>query len=134
MLFNKKEFKPAEISTASMPDIIFMLLIFFMVTTTIRENRGLLVKIPDAENAKKVEGKRNIVSCFVDNGNRISLDDKLLTPAKLEEVIKTKIMNNKKLIVSLKADEAVKNDIIDQVHKSFQKAYALKIVYATRTK
>jgi len=71
MLKKKEKKSMGEISTASMPDIIFMLLIFFMVSTKIVEFRGLPVQIPSAKNAKKIEGKRNISYCWLDVTSRI---------------------------------------------------------------
>ena len=49
MKFSRKTKISSEIPTSSMPDIIFMLLIFFMVTTVLREYSGLQVNIPKAE-------------------------------------------------------------------------------------
>lgn len=83
MGIKKKNREEGAISTAAMPDIIFMLLIFFMVSTVIRNERGLPVRIPAAVNAKKIEGKRNFSYCYVDTKERISVDDKLLSPKEL---------------------------------------------------
>ena len=49
MKLNRKNKQNNEISTASLPDIIFMLLIFFMVTTVMREFEGLDIVLPRAE-------------------------------------------------------------------------------------
>ena len=53
MKFRRKSAVESKISTSSMPDIIFMLLIFFMVTTVLREYSGLPVNIPKAEKIEK---------------------------------------------------------------------------------
>ena len=49
MKFRRKSGVESKISTSSLPDIIFMLLIFFMVTTVLREFSGLPVTLPKAE-------------------------------------------------------------------------------------
>ena len=134
MGIKKKERESAPISTASMPDIIFMLLIFFMVTTVFREFRGLPVRIPAAVNSKKIEGKRNISYCFADANERISVDDKLLSSKDLADMYYLKRSQNPRVIVSLKADENVKNGLMAKIYKSLQEADARRIVYATRTK
>ena len=54
MKFSKKTKISSEIPTASMPDIIFMLLIFFMVTTVMREFEGLDIVLPRAEKIEKL--------------------------------------------------------------------------------
>ena len=54
MKFRRKSAVESKISTSSMPDIIFMLLIFFMVTTVLREFSGLPVSLPRAERIEKL--------------------------------------------------------------------------------
>lgn len=134
MIGNKKEPVEGKISTASMPDIIFMLLIFFMVSTVFREYRGLPVKIPSAVNAERIEGKRNIAYCYIDVNERISIDDKLMTPKEVTSIMYLKRSSNPRIVVSMKIDENCKNEIVDNVHKSLQEADARRIVYATLTK
>ena len=57
MKLNRKNKTSNEISTSSLPDIIFMLLIFFMVTTVMREFEGLDIILPRAETIEKLRGK-----------------------------------------------------------------------------
>ncbi|HAQ61892.1 TPA: biopolymer transporter ExbD [Candidatus Delongbacteria bacterium] len=129
-----KKSPPQAISTASMPDIIFLLLIFFMVSTVFREFKGIPVRMPSAVNSMKIDGKRNISYCFVDVNDRISVDDKLLGVKDLTPVMYLKRSNNPRVIISLKVDENCKNDIIDKVHKALQEADARRIVYAAKSK
>jgi len=134
-MLNKKE-KPAQasISTASLPDIIFLLLIFFMVTTVFREFRGIPLKIPSAVNSMKIDGKRAMVYCYVDINGRICVDDKLITSKELVDVMYLKRTQNPRLIVSLKVDENTKNGALDVVQKALQDADARRILYAAVTK
>ncbi len=133
-MFNKKEKKQAVISTASMPDIIFMLLIFFMVATVFKEFRGIPVRIPSAENSKKIEGRRNISYIFVDTNDRISMEDKLLSVADITPLAYLKRSQNPRIIMSLKIDELVENGFLQKIHKALQEADARRIVYASKTK
>ena len=57
MKFSKKTKISSEIPTASMPDIIFMLLVFFMVTTVLKEYSGLPVNLPKAKRIEKLKSK-----------------------------------------------------------------------------
>ena len=57
MKVNRKTQLDSEIPTASMPDIIFMLLIFFMVTTVLREYSGLPISLPKAKRIEKLKSK-----------------------------------------------------------------------------
>ena len=77
MKFNKKIKLDTEIPTASMPDIIFMLLIFFMVTTVLREYSGLPVNLPRAKRIEKLKSKRHTTHIWVSKEGLISIEDKL---------------------------------------------------------
>ena len=59
MKFARKTKISSEIPTASMPDIIFMLLVFFMVTTVLKEYSGLPVNLPKAKRIEKLKSKRH---------------------------------------------------------------------------
>ena len=77
MKFRRKSRVESKISTSSMPDIIFMLLIFFMVTTVLREFSGLPVSLPKAERIEKLESKRHTSDIWVSKDGLISIEDKL---------------------------------------------------------
>ena len=87
MKFKKKTKIVAEIPTASMPDIIFMLLIFFMVTTVLRTYEGLNVFLPQAKKIQKLEvTKRHIAHVFVSKDGLISIDDKIILKEHVDRV------------------------------------------------
>ena len=77
MKFSRKTKLSTEIPTASMPDIIFMLLIFFMVTTVLREYSGLPVTLPKAKRIEKLKSKRHTSHIWVSKDGLISIDDRL---------------------------------------------------------
>ena len=135
MKVEKKTEVKAEISTASMPDIVFMLLIFFMVVTTFKQFDGLPVRIPSAESTQKIEaGKRDIAYIWVDKANRRMLDDHFFVNEAVTSVIYTKRVANPKLVIALKADQSAHMKSITDVQQELRKAYALRVNYSTRTK
>ena len=73
MKFSRKTQISSEIPTASMPDIIFMLLIFFMVTTVMREYEGLDVIMPRAKMIEKLESKRHTTYVWATKDGLVSL-------------------------------------------------------------
>ena len=85
MKFNRKTKLSSEIPTSSMPDIIFMLLIFFMVTTVLREYSGLPVNIPKAEKIEKLKVKRHTAHIWVSKEGLVSINDRLFS---VEDVAK----------------------------------------------
>ena len=68
-----------EIPTASMPDIVFMLLLFFMVTTTLREVDVFVdFKLPEAKAIEKIENKRLVSYIWVGKDDRMQINDSLV--------------------------------------------------------
>lgn len=134
MKFRKKSEVKSEIPTASMPDIIFMLLVFFMVTTVLREFEGLPLTLPSAKKIEKLESKRNTTHVWVSKAGLVSIDDKRVPIPAVRNVIYAKIAENPKLIISLKADRDTPMQVITDVQQEFRQANALKINYAAKTK
>ncbi len=133
MQIERKNKASNEISTSSMPDIIFMLLIFFMVTTVMREFDGLDVLIPSAKMIEKLESKRNTVYIWASKDGVISVNDRLIRPKNLAGVMYDKIVSNPKITVSLKSDEYVSMELISEVHTQLRQANALKLSYSAKT-
>ncbi len=136
-----------EISTASLPDIIFMLLFFFMATTSMKEV-SYMVKftVPEATELQKLEKKTLVRHIYVGKPianlvklhgteSRIQIDDEFADVNQVEELItlERESMNEvdkPKLIVSIKADKETKMGVITDIKQELRKAYALKISYA----
>jgi len=133
MKLNRKSKESSEISTSSMPDIIFMLLIFFMVTTVMREFEGLDVIMPRAKTIEKLESKRHTSYIWATKDGLISVDDKIVNIAGLAELMYQKISNDPKLTVSLKSDENSLMKTISDIHTELRKAQALKLNYSALT-
>jgi biopolymer transport protein ExbD len=137
------------ISTASLPDIVFMLLFFFMVTTVMREVT-LLVRNdkPFATEIKKLE-KKNLVT-YIYAGKpvdrlqgalgtepRIQLNDAFANISEIQNYViqeREEINEAEKalMVVSIKADKNVKMGLITDIKQELRKANTLKINYSTR--
>ncbi len=145
----KKAVGSQEISTASLPDIVFMLLFFFMVTTTLRETTiNVMQKLPGATEVKKLERKSLVSYIYIGKPRqnfqtlygtepRIQLNDAF---AKIEDIRNYVISEREKvdenertfLTTSLKVDKDTKMGIIIDVKQELRKASALKINYSSR--
>ena len=136
-----------EISTASLPDIIFMLLFFFMATTTMKEVTYMVdIKVPEATELQKLEKKSLVKYIYVGqprrdlqrqcgSETRMQLDDSFGDVSQLEEYISQERSSMKEsdqgqMTVSIKADQATKMGIITDIKQALRRAYALKISYA----
>lgn len=137
------------VSTTSLPDIVFMLLFFFMVSTTMREvELKLQIRVPEATQVTKLENKSLVSYIYIGaplkayqktHGTepRIQLNDKFETLDDIIPFINAKIAtlsesDAQRMFVSLKADSKTKMGIITDVKEELRTAQALKINYSTR--
>ena len=134
MKIERKTHTSREISTASLPDIIFMLLIFFMVTTVMREYEGLDVIMPHAKMIEKLESKRHTSYIWATKDGLVSVDDRIININSLSGLMYTKIAKDPRITVSLKADEKTTMKLITDIHTQLRTANALKLSYSALTK
>ena len=138
------------ISTASLPDIVFMLLFFFMVATVMRESgeKKVMVRMPSADQVKKIE-KKGLVS-FIYVGKpiekyqakygkapRIQLNDVFASveevgPFVLKEREAKREEEKPLMITSIKGDYDVGMGIIGDIKEELRKVNALKVNYSTK--
>ena len=133
MKIQRKTHSSNEISTSSMPDIIFMLLIFFMVTTVMREFDGLDVLMPSAKMIEKLESKRHTAHIWATKDGLISINDRIININNLSGIMYEKIIADPKITVSLKTDENATMKLITDIHSELRKANALKLSYSALT-
>ena len=133
MKIERKTHTSNEISTSSMPDIIFMLLIFFMVTTVMREYEGLDVIIPRAKMIEKLESKRHTSYIWATKDGLVSVDDRIININNLSGLMYNKIAKDPKITVSLKSDEKATMKLITDIHTQLRTANALKLSYSALT-
>lgn len=133
MKIQRKTKVSSDIPTASMPDIIFMLLIFFMVTTVLREYSGLPVELPRAKRIEKLKSKRHTTHIWISKEGLISIQDKLHSVENVRHVMYDIRAADPLLTVSLKADKSAKMGLISNIHNELRKADALKLNYSTKT-
>ncbi len=132
------------ISTASLPDVIFMILFFFMISTSMRELEVLVkAQLPNATEVSKLEKKQLVSYVYIGQPNdsqygtapRIQLNDSFRTPRDIGEFVaserdKLSEADRQALTVMIKADRAVRMGIIADVKMELRIANALKVSYA----
>ena len=133
MKIQRKTSISSDIPTASMPDIIFMLLIFFMVTTVLRKYSGLPVELPKAKRIEKLKSKRHTSNIWISKAGLVSIQDKLHSVDNVRHVMYDIRAADPLLTVSLKADKSAKMGLISEVHNELRKADALRLNYSTKT-
>ena len=99
-----------EFNMSSMTDIVFLLLIFFMIASTLAKNLDTIdVKLPQAKG--KTEN-RNTVSLTINNRSQFYLDSKQISKSRIERELIAKLKGYKVPAIVLRAEEKVS---IDQV-------------------
>jgi biopolymer transport protein ExbD len=132
MEFKKKSKVSTEIPTASMPDIVFMLLLFFMVTTVFRQVTGLPVNLPVAKKIEKLEAKKNVASIYANILGEISIDDQLVSVPSIRTIMHKKRVEIPKLRVTLKFDRGVNMGLVTDIQEELREADALVVYYCAK--
>lgn len=132
MKFQKKIAKAkSEIPTTSMPDIVFMLLLFFMVTTTMREHDvKVQFTLPEASAIEKIENKRLVSYIWVGKDGRIQIDDNIVKIDQIQKIMYQKRVELPNIIVSLRIDKNSKMGVVTDIQQELRKAYCLRINYS----
>jgi biopolymer transport protein ExbD len=143
--FKKKTSTSQNIPTSALPDIIFMLLFFFMVTTVLREQEILVEqKIPQATQLQKLEKKTLISYLYIGKPKnvaqfgtepRVQANDVLINTKDIvlwvnQEKDKLSEAERDQITISMKADKEVKMGPISDVQFELREADARKLLYA----
>ena len=135
------------LNTSSLPDIIFMLLFFFMTVTSMKEVTYMVtIRPPEATELQKLEKKTLVRYIYMGepkreyqkaygSETRIQLDDAFADINQLEEYVvrersAMKEEDQNLLTISIKADKDTRMGIVTDVKQALRRAYALKINYA----
>jgi len=142
--FQKKSAKTKqEVPTTAMPDVVFMLLIFFMVTTVLRETTlQVQIDFTRAENIEKIEQKRLVSYIYIgpeklNNGQlgdtKVQIDDAIVDDIhSIRKIMYDKLQEQPKLIVSLRVDKDSEFGIVTDVTQELRQAGTLRINYSTK--
>ena len=145
--FKKRKKEMPAVNTSSLPDIVFMLLFFFMVTTVMRENDLAIEapRLPSATEVKKLERKSLVSTIFVGKAkdskygigyNRIQLNDKIATPDDVPSFIFLERGNVSEaevpfMTTSLKMDKESSVGTLADIREKLRDVNALKLSLST---
>ena len=122
-----------EIPTASMADIAFLLIVFFLVTTTMNQDKGLSLHLPPVGETKEVQSK-NILNVWINARDQLAFfENDQLTPipsGQLQSQIKVRMAENDKLIISVKTERGATYRTFVDVLDDLKMAGATKISIA----
>ena len=147
--FKKKESREMpEMNTSSLPDLIFTILFFFMIVTTMREvTLKVKMTIPQGTELEKLEKKSAVSYIYVGpptdalraqmgSSTRIQLNDRYAEPREVMDFVAQErqgMANQAEQVISIKADSKTQLGIITDIKEVLRKSWALRINYsATR--
>jgi biopolymer transport protein ExbD len=143
--FKKKAAVKQEIPTSSMPDVVFMLLFFFMVTTQLRDTSiNVQQRLPEASQMRKLQRKTLVAYLYIGEPRKveqwgkepkIQANDVFIQPKEVIQWVNQAKANideaeRDQLTVALKVDNETKRGIIADVETELRKANARKLIYS----
>ncbi|MTI20919.1 biopolymer transporter ExbD [Fulvivirga sp. RKSG066] len=144
--FKKKADTKQEIPTSALPDIIFMLLFFFMVTTVLREvTINVKQRIPDATQLRKLQRKSLVSYLYIGEPKkveqwgsepRIQANDVFIEPKDVtlwvtQEKDKLDEVERDQITIAMKVDKETQRGLVSDVELELRKANARKLLYTT---
>lgn len=145
MIFRHRNHEIPQLNTASLPDLIFTVLFFFMIVTHMRkEDIKVTYKVPQGKELKKLAKKSTITYIYIGKptGNAkapyaIQMNDRLVSAAEVEKLTiaeRNRMLpeDKTKMTVSIKADCKADMGTISDVKQALRRAGALNISYSAR--
>lgn len=136
MNISTKNKRSTDFSSASMSDLVFLLLIFFMLTSTLVSPNAIKLLLPTSSSAR-VPVERKAVNVYIDDKFQYSIDDEILDAVGLRAKIKSKLAGLEDASVVLRADATVPIqfavnviDIVNSINKENNTKH--KVILATR--
>ncbi|NKB67059.1 MAG: hypothetical protein GKR89_08360 [Candidatus Latescibacteria bacterium] len=131
MQFTRKAKVVTSVPTASMADIAFLLLVFFMVSTVFVRFRGLPVDMPTALEIEKLN-RRHVTSIWIDGQGAINIDDQNIALDQVGKIIHSKLTVNPRMVISIKSDGEAQFGLVSDLLQELRKVDALRVNFSTR--
>jgi len=119
-----------EITTASMADIIFNLLLFFMVTSIFKMEEGLPIILPKARSGTDTQ-RQQIMHIWADRGSRLSINDKLVQLNSIQGIMASRLEENRNIIVALNVDTRTKYKLVSDIMDQLKEANAVNVSFTS---
>lgn len=131
-MIKKKQKEPAEIPSSSLADIAFLLLIFFLVTTTINVDKGIKMVLPPKVDAAQITPipSKNLSKILIDATGNILMDGNVVSLQEVYNIAMEKVRENDKLVFSVQTTRLTKYDIFIGVLDQLKRAGARRISIA----
>lgn len=130
--FAKKHKASGDIPSASLADMAFLLLIFFMVTTTFRSDDPREVITPDALAQEKIPEKRkDILNLYIEGNGAVYINDQRVPVPQVSDIIAPIRAEQPRLVVSIRGDVDVPYEVVNDVQEELRDAGAVRVNFTT---
>jgi len=130
----KKAERPKTlIPTASMADIAFLLLLFFMVSTVFVREKGLKVRMPRAETIQKIP-RNHSATIYVDRNGAISIDDMIVSIPDVQWVMQKKYFDDFNVIACFRTDREASYGLMSDILNQLREAGTLRVSFEAKMK
>lgn len=145
-MFKRKDHRVPGLNTASLPDLIFTVLFFFMIVTHMKENTmKVRYQVPEGTRLERLAKKSTVTHVYIGQNvkgghkDQIQVNDKIVEATDVEDVIAAErrrmgAEDRRQMTVSIKADRNADMGVVGDVKQSLRRANALKIHYSGRKK
>jgi len=129
--FKKKTPRESGIPTASMSDISFLLLLFFMVSTVFVKERGLKITFPKAKTIEKIP-RDHAATIYVNRKNTISIDDFTTDIPTVKNLMLRKKAEDYSIIVCFRADHYTEYGTMMDIMNQLRDAEILRVSFEAK--
>ena len=118
----KKRRAIEEIPLASTADIAFLLIVFYLASSSLLEFRGVSIPLPKKDAAPMEILKENIMKIYIDADGKLRHDNKDFTMNEMIDLMKEKKKNNSNMVVVLRINKKTASGIVPELLRKMQKA------------
>ena len=130
--FEKKHKASGDIPSSSLADIAFLLLIFFMVSTTFRSEDPRDLTMPEALAQEKIPEKRkDIQNLYIERGGAVYINDQRVPVLQVAEIIAPIRAEQPRLVISIRGDVDVAYEVVNDVQDELRDAGAVRVNFTT---
>ncbi len=122
------------IPTASMADIAFLLIIFFMLTTVFRKEKGQKIVLPSAKSTERILKRKHLSYIWLTKDGKIFVMDQRVNSKRISYDFRLRVLEDPNLIVMLMFDKDVKYIYVDSILEALREARALRVTFSTEFK
>jgi biopolymer transport protein ExbD len=127
--FQYKEKTPFKLDLIPMINIVFLLLIFFMLTATTPSKEGTKVELPKARTGEK--SNKQYVNVTIDKKGALQLEGNTITFGELAGQLEQKVNGQKNIVISIHADKVIEFELFGKVISLAKEAGAEDFILAT---